>query len=86
MPTYDYYCSKCEESFEKLLKISEREFPTTEKCPSCGAENSIELCIAAASLVSPFRIDGLKKPRTDFKERMQQIKKISGKSANIKDY
>jgi putative FmdB family regulatory protein len=86
MPTYEYYCSKCETSFDKILKISERELPTQECCPTCNANNCIELTIQGAALLSPFRIDGLKKPRSDFKDRMQQIKQLSGKGTTIKDY
>lgn len=86
MPTYDYYCTKCEKSFDKILKIDDRKLPTEESCPNCNGENSVELLIGSPKPMNPLRVDGLNKPRSDFRERMQQIKKMSGKSANIKDY
>lgn len=87
MPTYEYYCSNCENSFDKIVKIAERELPTTEECPECGAKGNINLCIGASSLISPFRVDGLKKPHPQFKERMQQIKQSLGhRGKHIKDY
>ena len=86
MPTYDYACSKCEHTFERILKILDRESPTKEACPNCGKGKSVSISIAAPSLVSPFRVDGLKKPPTQFRERMQQIKKTSGRGNTIKDF
>lgn len=86
MPTYDYACAKCDHRFEKLLKIEDRELPMKEPCPNCLRKDCVSLSISAPSLVSPFRVDGLKKPATQFKERMQQIKKTSGRGNTIKDY
>jgi putative FmdB family regulatory protein len=86
MPTYDYKCSKCEYCFDKILSISERKTPETEPCPKCSEQNSVEILIGVPSLVSPFRIDGLKKPQSQFKDRMQQIKAGLGKKHNLKDH
>lgn len=85
MPTYDYRCSNCEHKFEKIFKIADRNIPETEPCPICS-KKCVSIVFAAPSLVSPFRVDGLVKPKGDFKERMQQIKKLSGKKNTIKDY
>lgn len=74
MPTYDYVCSECNNVFEEIKKIDERTEPEKNPCPSCGKINCISLTMTAPSLVSPFRIDGLKKPSSEFKERMSQIK------------
>lgn len=86
MPTYDYQCSKCEHSFDKILKMSERETPTKEKCPNCESENTVsQIIVSASSLVSPLSVDGLIRPRGDFRERMKQIKHIN-RGSTIKDY
>ena len=74
MPTYDYVCSECNNTFEQIHKIDDRDSPTKEPCPTCGKSNCISLSLAAPSLVSPFRVDGLKKPSAEFRERMSQIK------------
>lgn len=86
MPTYDYTCSKCGHTFEKICRIDSRLDAEQEPCPSCNTESSVNLTLNAPSLVSPFRVDGLVKPKGDFRERMKQIKQTSGKKNTIKDY
>ena len=86
MPTYDYLCSSCEHRFEKICRIDDRQEPEKNPCPSCGKENAVSITMTAPSLVSPFRVEGLVKPNGDFRDRMQQIKKLSGRKNNIKDY
>ena len=34
MPTYDYRCEKCGQTFEESLKIADREAPTEYPCES----------------------------------------------------
>jgi len=34
MPFYDYQCSSCEHTFERLLLVND---PQPRKCPECGA-------------------------------------------------
>jgi len=35
MPTYEYLCNECENSFEAVQSFSEA---TIDKCPKCGGE------------------------------------------------
>lgn len=84
MPTYEYRCSNCEHSFEELLKMSDRKIPETQPCPNCKQENTVQQLCSAAALVSPFAIDGLKKPASDFRDRMQQIKEGHKKMSGVK--
>lgn len=88
MPTYDYICSDCEYCFDMILKIDDRATPTNEKCPSCGKTGTVSLTLTAPSLMNANRVDGLIKPHTQFRERMQQIKKGLPEKykKNIKDY
>jgi putative FmdB family regulatory protein len=87
MPTYDYICSKCEHTFDKILRIDDRAAPTNEACPSCGQIGCVSISFGAPSLMSPFRVDGLKKPSGQFRERVQQIKKGLGRTkTTLKDY
>ena len=41
MPNYGFKCEKCENLFECLLSISNRENPLNEPCPHCLNEGSI---------------------------------------------
>lgn len=88
MPTYDYTCAKCKHSFDKILKIDDRELPTKEACPNCGKTGAITITLTAPSLMNANRVDGLVKPHTQFRERMQQIKQGLPEKykKNIKDY
>lgn len=89
MPLYEYRCNKCEHVFSDMLKMDDRHLPTEQSCPNCKEEKCVEQLISAVALVSPFSIDGLKKPGADFKQRMHQIKdgfKNTSISKNIKDY
>ena len=86
MPTYEFECQKCNYRFSDLLKMSDRHLPLENACPNCKEEKCIISVISAPAVVSPFSVDGLKKPRSDFKERMQQIKQGLHGTAKIKDY
>jgi len=37
MPIYEYYCKKCNKTFEKFQKTTEKPL---ERCPECGNEAS----------------------------------------------
>jgi len=86
MPTYEFECSKCNFKFSDLLKIVERSIPLESPCPNCKEEKCVTSVFSAPALVSPSAIDGLRKPRSDFKERMLQIKEGNKHTTKIKDY
>ncbi len=86
MPLYSYKCEKCDRVFDELLKMNDRNLPLESCCPNCNQEGGVILLITATAIVSPFSLDGLKKPQADFKERMKQIKHNVRHSATIKDY
>lgn len=46
MPIYEYRCSSCGHSFEKMVKIN----APTPACPACGADEARKL-ISATSFV-----------------------------------
>jgi putative FmdB family regulatory protein len=41
MPNYNYECNKCKKLWEEVHTIAEREKPTTEPCPKCGAKGTV---------------------------------------------
>lgn len=87
MPTYEYYCKSCGNEFEDILRVSDREDPTKEPCKECQAM-TISIKMSSPATISPFALSGLKKPRSDFKDRMKQIKTAMkyDKSTKLKDY
>lgn len=73
MPAYTYKCKACNHEFERVLKIAERDLPTTEQCPECKAEGQVyKTILGAPALGDPVRL-GLIKPDSGFKEVMQKI-------------
>jgi len=86
MPMYEYNCSECKHTFDKILKIAEINAPKSEPCPHCGKTNCISISVGAPALMSPFRVEGLKKPSGQFRERIQQIKKGLPRKTTLKDY
>lgn len=79
MPTYDYVCKSCKNSFERILKIADREFPTSEPCSECGGE--IVMSISAPTLVSGVR--GPQSAPNGFKDVLKNIHKGAGKESKI---
>lgn len=88
MPMYEYQCNNCKHVFTKVKKIDDRHDPLSEACPNCKGTKCIRQLISIPAVISPFRIDGLKKPGADFRERVKQIKSELPPSAksNLKDY
>lgn len=74
MPTYDYKCKNCGNSFDKLLKIKERFAPENEACPSCGNVGDVILYVSSPKIVSEVG-SLLSKTSDGWKDRLKQIKK-----------
>lgn len=61
MPIYEYKCESCEETIEKLQKISDEPLVT---CPKCK-KDSLKKQISATS----FKLKGTGWYETDFKDK-----------------
>ena len=85
MPRYNYECESCGNKFEEVYRIDDRHIPENNVCKQCG-KKEIKIRITSPNLVSPLRIDGLRKPDTRFIEKMRSIKKNAGKNNSIPDY
>lgn len=81
MPTYHYFCGSCEHEFDLYRKIDDRDAPTTEPCPSCE-KLTIQKGLSAPKTVSGDGSFNSKVPDF-FKDRMREIKKMSGKGCTI---
>lgn len=44
MPSYDFYCKKCESSFTKKLSINERKNAICDNCGSNELEQQFKRC------------------------------------------
>ena len=73
---YDYRCTKCENTFEEWLRMSEREEPMKTPCAEivddepCGGE--IVQAVAAMAIGDSVRL-GVKKPSGEFNAVLEKI-------------
>jgi putative FmdB family regulatory protein len=75
MPNYDFVCSDCGFTVTDVqLPIAERDYPTTQACPSCGKNETIQRCIAAPGVNYTINRGGLKTPDWT-KDRLKEIKR-----------
>lgn len=75
MPTYDYRCKECGNTFEVVCKIAEMDLPRT--CNSCESDNTERFIGGAPLFGDPFRL-GVKKLPDGFKEVLKKIDKTPG--------
>jgi putative FmdB family regulatory protein len=71
MPIYEFECSACGDSFERLQKLSDAD-PSV--CPVCGAEKIKRRLTAPA-----FRLAGSGWYETDFKKDGDKKRNLAGK-------
>jgi len=83
MPTYDYRCEKCGQTFEESLKVVDRGMPTESPCESqihrassiCGGKVKQIIVKASGFAYDNIRTRHSKKEPSWFKDRMKDIKK-----------
>lgn len=74
MPNYDFSCTDCGFTVTDVqLLIAERDYPTTQPCPSCEKEGTIARIIAAPGVNYSINRGGLKTPEWT-KDRLKHIK------------
>jgi putative FmdB family regulatory protein len=73
MPLYDYRCKHCNHEFEKVLKVADLHLPTTEPCPACGLEGTVEKTIKGAPPIGDAVRLGIRRSDAGFKEVLQKI-------------
>lgn len=71
MPTYQYKCSECENSFEEIYRVADRNIPVGSVCSKCGT-GEISLYPARMSIVS---MQGSWRSHTSdgWKDRLKEI-------------
>ncbi len=76
MPVYDRHCNKCDEVFEVVCKISEKD--ATHECPMCGSIDGTWLLSAPA-----VSMNGARFSNSDNKSGFGDvIQKIASKHKN----
>ena len=73
MPTYLYKCNECENEFEEIHRVADREIPVGKLCDICGKGN-FNLIPQLPSMVSMR--DGWRAHTSDgWKDTLREIKK-----------
>jgi putative FmdB family regulatory protein len=81
MPQYDYRCGSCEHTFEKTLKITDRDNPTLESCPSCGDREVFKTLISAPVYGDALRMGSTVKDKNGkWTEVLRQVHNSNYKS------
>jgi putative FmdB family regulatory protein len=65
MPYYDFECQQCGTSFERKLLSENYLAPTTEACPDCETEGSVEYRPFPVGLGDPIKL-GVTRPPDAF--------------------
>jgi putative FmdB family regulatory protein len=70
---YNYRCSSCDATFDKLTKISERMCVENNPCPTCLAENTVKYEMSSPMIVSDVG-SILSKTDNGWKEVLSKVK------------
>ena len=73
MPTYQYKCSECENAFEEIHRIADREVPVDKLCGICG-RGKIQLIPQIPSMIS-MRGSWRQHTSDGWKDRLKEIKR-----------
>jgi putative FmdB family regulatory protein len=76
MPTYNFKCNECEQEFEVLCRISERN---NQSCPGCQAQNYQPHFTTPVAMGDPVRL-GVRTTDNGFKEVLSRIGKANPRS------
>lgn len=79
MPEYRYQCKACQHEWDEMQRVDARYVPLQNVCENCKIAGKIELIIQPVAIGDSVRL-GITKPKSDFKEVLQQIKKNNPRS------
>ena len=78
MPLYEYYCDKCDHAFDEILTVSNRNEPTKQPCPECGAmevcKGVSETTMGVDATLTPDKVTG-----GDWSRLMDKVKSYTPK-------
>ena len=83
MPNYEYYCTKCDHSFEQIVPCNERDSLENTECPECH-KKAIKRGVSAVRLSYSSPTDMFTRAGNGWKEVQDKIKKGSGRRNSIR--
>ncbi len=79
MPLYEYYCEKCQHAFDEILTVSNRNEPTKQPCPECGAEE-VRKGVSETTMGADMNMTPDKKTGGDWTRLMDKMKTYTPQS------
>jgi putative FmdB family regulatory protein len=77
MPTYEYRCGACQETFEEFLPLAKRKKPEQKPCPNCS-EKRVKQTILSTPNVGVDMGKDIHKASGGFKDAMQKVCEAPG--------
>lgn len=74
MPVYSYACRSCDNKFDEIKKVAERNVPTESPCTGCGGELYIHIGGGLGYVDNTGRLSQKKVPQ-DFQNLVSGIMK-----------
>jgi putative FmdB family regulatory protein len=68
MPTYSYKCDKCTNEYEAIVKMADRDVPTTQPCTACG-----QLGVIRTPGIGGHQFNDVQKPSGDWKNLLENL-------------
>ena len=83
MPTYDYRCSECKHTFERILPMKDNDIPKKEPCPECGKEGTVSQYFSSGPKLLHEPSNTISKNVSDgWRDRLKEIKKTTKSNIN----
>lgn len=81
---YDYTCTECNEQWEEVQFLNDRDLPLTKPCPKCKAKDSVKRGFFTPSAVSYAGSKSiLARAGSGWNDVLTSVKKASGRNNTI---
>lgn len=81
--TYEYYCTDCNQPFEKVLMIKERDDPLKDPCPSCKKVGTVKRGITVAAVSYSGFMSVQTRAGSGWNDVLKRLKKAGGRNSRI---
>ena len=82
---YDYYCDKCDKTWEENHTMSNRDEPVGKPCP-CGDGGTVKRGVCAPGLNYQGSMSPIKRAGSGWNDVLKGIKKAAGPKSTIEHY
>ena len=82
---YDYYCDKCDKTWEESHPSDKRDEPVGKPCP-CGKDGTVRRGVCAPGLSYQGSVSTIRRAGSGWNDVLKGIKKAAGKKSNIDHY